>query len=255
MLKVDLNSDLGESFGNYTLGLDGEVLEYVSSANIACGWHAGDPLVMDKTIALAKEHGVAIGAHTGFPDLLGFGRRNMAITPYEAYTYTKYQLGAFYGFAKAHGMSIQHIKPHGAFYNMCAVDIALSREVCRAVHEFDPQIILLGLAGSQMIQAAQEAGMRAASEFFADRAYMDDGTLAPRRMEGSVIHDQSVALARIVKMIKTGMVTTITGKDIPLKCQSICVHGDNKNAVAFVNLIRQKLTEEGIAVAPLEEIV
>ena len=121
MLKVDLNSDLGESFGNYTLGLDGEVLEYVSSANIACGWHAGDPLVMDKTIALAKEHGVAIGAHTGFPDLLGFGRRNMAITPYEAYTYTKYQLGAFYGFAKAHGMSIQHIKPHGAFYNMCAL--------------------------------------------------------------------------------------------------------------------------------------
>ncbi|MBQ9942098.1 MAG: LamB/YcsF family protein [Christensenellaceae bacterium] len=255
MLKVDLNSDLGESFGNYKLGLDEEVLAHVTSANIACGWHAGDPLVLDKTIAMAKEHGVAIGAHTGFPDLLGFGRRNMAITPYEAYTYTKYQLGAFYAFAQAHDVPIQHVKPHGAFYNMCAVDKKLSAEVCRAIKEFDKDIIVMALAGSKLVEAAEEAGLRAASEFFADRAYMDDGTLAPRSMEGSVIHDKEVALARIIKMIKTGTVTTVNGNDIALKCQSICVHGDNKSAVDFVSMIRTKLAEEGIEAAPLRQIV
>lgn len=255
MLKVDLNSDLGESFGNYKLGLDEEVLEYVTSANIACGWHAGDPLVMDKTVAMAAGKNVAIGAHTGFPDLLGFGRRNMKISPYEAYAYTKYQLGAFYGFAKAHGAAIQHVKPHGAFYNMCAVDLDLSAEVCRAVYEFDKDIILMALAGSKLVQAAKETGLRAASEFFADRAYMDDGTLAPRTMEGSVIHDRDVALSRIIKMLRTGTVTSVSGKEIALSCQSICVHGDNKNAVEFVAMIRAKLAEEGIAAAPLAEIV
>lgn len=255
MLKVDLNSDLGESFGNYKLGLDEKVLAFVSSANIACGWHAGDPLVMDKTIRLAKESGVQIGAHTGFPDLLGFGRRNIAISPYEAYAYTKYQLGAFYAFAQAHGLRIQHVKPHGAFYNMCAVDLRLAQEVCRAIQEFDDQIILLGLAGSKLIDAARQIGLRAASEFFADRAYTDEGTLAPRALEGSVIHDEDVAISRTIKMLKDGTVTSIGGREIELKCESICVHGDNQNAVDFVALIRSRLQSEGIEIAPLCEIV
>lgn len=255
MLKIDLNSDLGESFGSYKLGLDEEVLKYVTSANVACGWHAGDPLVMDKTIALAKKTNTAVGAHTGFPDLMGFGRRNMDISPLEAYAYTMYQLGALSGFTKAHGVKIQHVKPHGAFYNMCAVSEPLSKEVCRAIADFDDSIIVMALAGSRLLEAAKAAGLRAAGEFFADRAYNADGTLASRRLEGSVITDEAEAIARTVRMIKEGVVTTIDGSDVPISCQSICVHGDNVKAVDFVDRIKTRLTDEGIAVRPLAEIV
>ena len=175
MFYVDLNSDLGESFGNYTIGMDEEILQYVSSANVACGWHAGDPMVMDKTIALAKKYGTAVGAHPGFPDLMGFGRRNMVVTPEEAKAYLKYQLGALSAFTKSQGVKIQHVKPHGAFYNMAAVDEKLARAMCEAVYEVDKDIIFMGLAGSKMIKAAEEVGLQAASEVFADRAYNDDG--------------------------------------------------------------------------------
>ena len=170
MYFVDLNSDLGESFGNYTLGMDEEILKYVSSANVACGWHAGDPVVMEKTICLAKEFGTAVGAHPGFPDLMGFGRRNMAISQEEAKAYVKYQLGALMAFTKSKGMEIQHVKPHGAIYTMAAVDETLARDMCEAVYEVDPDIIFMGLAGSKMISAAEAVGIRAASEVFADRA-------------------------------------------------------------------------------------
>ena len=254
MYKVDLNSDLGESFGAYTIGLDEQVIAHISSANIACGYHAGDPLVMDKTVAAAKAAGIAIGAHPGYPDLIGFGRRNMTCSPAEVKAYVKYQLGALMAFAAAHGMKMQHCKPHGALYNMAGKDAALARAIAEAIAEVDSSIILLALAGSQMIKAGEEAGLRVASEVFADRAYQADGSLVPRKQPGAVIHDTDEAIARTIRMVKEGKVTAITGEDVPLKADSICVHGDNPSAVEFVRNIRARLEAEGVTIAPLSEI-
>ena len=251
MYFVDLNSDLGESFGNYTIGMDEEILKFVSSANVACGWHAGDPMVMEKTVALAKEFGTAVGAHPGFPDLMGFGRRNMAVTPEEAKAYVKYQLGALQAFAKAHGVKIQHVKPHGALYNMAAVDEKLAKAMCEAVYEVDKDIIFMGLAGSKMITAAEETGLKAASELFADRAYNDDGTLVSRKLPGAVIKDKDLAIQRVVRMVKEGKVESINGKDIDIKADSICVHGDNPKALEFVKNIRETLEKEGVTISSL----
>lgn len=251
MCQVDLNSDLGEGFGNYTLGMDEEILKYVSSANVACGWHAGDPMVMEKTVALAKRFGTAIGAHPGFPDREGFGRRNMAVSPEEAKAYMKYQLGALLAFAQSQGMRIQHVKPHGALYNMAAVDEKLAAALCEAVYDVDPNIIFMGLAGSKMISAAEKTGLRAASEVFADRAYQDDGTLVSRRLPGSVIQDQELAIRRTVRMVKEGRVTSLQGKDIPIRADSICVHGDNPKALEFVKAIREALMAEGVEIQSL----
>ena len=255
MYKVDLNSDLGESFGAYTIGLDEQVIAHISSANIACGYHAGDPLVMDKTVAAAKAAGIAFGAHPGYPDLIGFGRRNMTCSPAEVKAYVKYQLGALMAFAAAHGMKMQHCKPHGALYNMAGKDAALARAIAEAIAEVDSSIILLALAGSQMIKAGEEAGLRVASEVFADRAYQADGSLVPRKQPGAVIHDTDEAIARTIRMVKEGKVTAITGEDVPLKADSICVHGDNPSAVEFVRNIRARLEAEGVTIAPLSEIV
>ena len=252
MFFVDLNSDLGESFGAYRIGLDEEVVPHVTSVNIACGWHAGDPLVMEKTVALAKEFGTAVGAHPGFPDLMGFGRRNMAVTPEEAKAYVKYQLGALSAFTKSHGMTIQHVKPHGAIYNMAAVDEKLARAMCEAVYEVDPDIIFMGLAGSKMISAAEAVGLRAASEVFADRAYNDDGTLVSRKLPGAMIKDEELAIKRVVRMVKEGKVTSINGNDIAIKADSICVHGDNPKALAFVKNIRETLISEGVEIKSLK---
>ena len=251
MYFVDLNSDLGESFGNYTIGMDEEILKFVSSANVACGWHAGDPMVMEKTVALAKEFGTAVGAHPGFPDLMGFGRRNMAVTPEEAKAYVKYQLGALQAFAKAHGVKIQHVKPHGALYNMAAVDEKLAKAMCEAVYEVDKDIIFMGLAGSKMITAAEETGLKAASEVFADRAYNDDGTLVSRKLPCAVIKDKDLAIQRVVRMVKEGKVESINGKDIDIKADSICVHGDNPKALEFVKNIRETLEKEGVTISSL----
>ncbi len=253
MYRVDLNSDLGESFGNYTLGMDEEILQYVSSANVACGWHAGDPLVMEKTVALAKRCGTAVGAHPGFPDLMGFGRRNMVITPDEAKAYVRYQLGALYAFAESQGVSIQHVKPHGALYNMAAVDEKLARAMCEAVYEFDPEIIFMGLAGSKMIEMAEAVGLRAASEVFADRAYNDDGTLVSRKLPGAVIKDKDLAIRRVVRMVKEGKVESVNGTDIAIRADSICVHGDNPKALEFVKNIRETLIAEGVEIKNLSE--
>ena len=255
MYKVDLNSDLGESFGAYTIGLDEQVIAHISSANIACGYHTGDPLVMDKTVAAAKAAGIAIGAHPGYPDPIGFGRRNMTCSPAEVKAYVKYQLGALMAFAAAHGMKMQHCKPHGALYNMAGKDVALARAIAEAIAEVDSSIILLALAGSQMIKAGEEAGLRVASEVFADRAYQADGSLVPRKQPGAVIHDTDEAIARTIRMVKEGKVTAITGEDVPLKADSICVHGDNPSAVEFVRNIRARLEAEGVTIAPLSEIV
>lgn len=251
MYRVDLNSDLGESFGNYTIGMDEEILKYVSSANVACGWHAGDPVVMEKTVALAKEFGTAVGAHPGFPDLMGFGRRNMVITPDEARAYIKYQLGALMAFTAACGVKIQHVKPHGAIYNMAAVDYKLAKAMAEAVYQVDPGIIFMGLAGSEMIRAAEDVGLRAASEVFADRAYNDDGTLVSRKLPGAVIKDKDLAISRVVRMVKEGKVESINGKDIDIKADSICVHGDNPKALEFVQNIRETLIHEGVEIKNL----
>jgi len=249
MYRVDLNSDLGESFGNYTIGMDEEILKYVSSANVACGWHAGDAMVMEKTVAAAKAAGVAVGAHPGFPDLMGFGRRNMVVSPKEVKAYVKYQLGALMAFAAAEGIRLQHCKPHGALYNMAGKDMDL------AIAEVDKNIILLGLANSKMIDAGKQLGLRVANEVFADRAYQADGSLVPRKLPGAVIHDKDEAIARTVRMVTEGKVMAITGEEVEIAAHSICVHGDNPSAVEFVKNIRTQLTARGVEIAPIREIV
>ena len=254
MCKVDLNSDLGESFGAYIIGNDEKILEYVSSVNIACGWHAGDPLVMEKTVSMAQTNNVSIGAHPGFLDLLGFGRRNMDISPMELKAYIKYQLGALMAFTTSKNTKIQHVKPHGAMYNMCAKNYALSKAVCEAIYEVDKNIILLGLCNSEMIKAGRDIGLRVANEVFADRAYEDDGTLVPRSKEGSVIHDEVLAINRTIRIIKEGKVASINGNDIPIKAHSICVHGDNPKAIEFVKNIREALLNENIEICSLNNL-
>ncbi len=254
-VKVDLNCDLGESFGAYKIGMDDEVIKLVSSANIACGFHASDPVVMQKTVKMAKDSGIGIGAHPGFYDLMGFGRRNMVISPKEAYAYVTYQLGALYAFCSQAGVKIQHVKPHGALYNMAGKDYELAKGICQAIYDFDPEIILLGLSGSQMINAGKDIGLKCANEFFADRAYEDDGSLRARTKEGSMITDENEAIERVVKVLKTGKVTTYSGNEIELKIDSICVHGDNEHALEFVKIIRERLTKEGIEIASLGSIL
>ena len=255
MYKVDLNSDLGESFGRYTLGMDADILQLVSSANVACGYHASDPLVMNKTIAMAKEAGVRVGAHPGFPDLMGFGRRNMDVSPAEAKAYTLYQLGALDAFCKAHGVKMQHVKPHGAMYNMAGKDYALSKAICEAIYEYDKDLIVMALSGGELVHAAEDMGLKVAREVFADRAYEEDGSLVNRRKEGAMITDENEAISRVVRMIKEQKVTAITGKDIPIKADSVCVHGDGVKALAFVKKIRETLTAEGVEIVPLVDIV
>ena len=255
MYKVDLNSDLGESFGAYTIGLDSQVIPYVSSANVACGYHAGDPLVMDQTVAAAKAAGVAVGAHPGYPDLMGFGRRNLACSPKEVKAYVQYQLGALMAFAKAQGVKLQHCKPHGALYNMAAKDMELSLAIAEGIAEVDKDIILMGLAGSKLLEAGRKAGLRVASEVFADRAYQADGSLVPRKQPGAVIHDKDQAIARTVRMVTQGKVTAVTGEEVSIQAHSICVHGDNPSAVEFVKNIRAALTAQGVEIVLLAQIV
>ncbi len=255
LYQIDLNCDLGESFGNYKIGMDEEVIPLISSANVACGYHASDPIVMQKTIAMTKKFGTAVGAHPGFPDLMGFGRRNLSVSPAEAKAYTLYQLGALDAFCRTQGVKLQHVKPHGALYNMAAKDYELARGICEAIYEFDKDLIVLALSGGQLVRAGQDIGLRTALEFFSDRAYEEDGTLVNRRKEGAVITDENEALARVVRMIKENKLTAITGKDISIKADSVCVHGDGVKALEFVKKIREKLTDEQIAIKPLAEIV
>lgn len=251
MEYVDLNCDLGESFGNYTLGMDEAVLPHISSANVACGFHAADPLVMEATVALAKAAGVAVGAHPGYPDLVGFGRRNLSVSPRELKAMVQYQIGALSAFCKAQGMQLQHVKPHGAMYNMAAKDEKLALAICEAMAEVDDRLILLGLSGSRMLEAAQKVGLPWASEVFADRAYEEDGSLTPRSLPGAVITDEDQAVSRVLQMVTQGTVAARTGKTIPIQAHSICLHGDGAKAVAFARTIRQALTQAGVAIRPL----
>jgi len=253
LARVDLNSDLGESFGIYKIGNDEAVISYVTSVNIACGFHAGDPLVMEDTVKKALENNVAVGAHPGFPDLLGFGRRNMVISPREAKAYIIYQVSALNGFVKALGGEMQHVKPHGALYNMAAKDYKLARAIAEGVFAVDREIILMGLAGSQLIKAGKEIGLRTASEVFADRHYTSEGVLVSREIAGSVIHDKEEAAERVLEMVLQGQVSALDGGKINLQADSICVHGDNQEAKELVEHIRKVLNDAGIKVMALKQ--
>lgn len=255
MFRVDLNSDLGESFGRYTIGNDDKIIPLITSANVACGYHASDPVVMNKTIAMAKEAGIRVGAHPGFPDLMGFGRRNMNVSKEEAKAYTLYQLGALDAFCRAQGVKMQHVKPHGALYNMAAKDYDFSVAICEAIKEFDDSLIVMALSGGELVHAAKDMGLRVALEVFADRAYEEDGSLVARTKEGAMITDEEEAIRRVIRMVKEKKVTAITGKDIDIKADSICVHGDGAKALAFVERIREAMQAEGIEICSLEELV
>jgi UPF0271 protein len=255
MAKIDLNCDLWESFGAWTLGHDDKIIPLISSANIACGFHAGDPLVMHNTVALVKKYGAAAGAHPGFPDIAGFGRRNMNLSPDEAKTCVQYQIGALDAFCRAAGISLAHVKPHGALYNIAAKDMTLSRAIVDGIKEINPRLILLALAGSSLVSAAREAGIPVAQEVFADRAYEEDGSLVARTKPGAMITDEDEAITRVIGMVKTGKVRAITGKDITVTADSVCVHGDGEKALLFVEKLNTAFKAEGIEIAPLARII
>lgn len=251
MYKIDLNCDLGESYGTYRLGMDGQIIPLISSANVACGFHAGDFNTMAKTVGLCKESGVSIGAHPGFPDLQGFGRRNMSLSPAEVQNLITYQIGALAAFCRSAGVRLRHVKPHGALYNMAAKDSALARAICQGVYDFDSSLILLGLSGSEMLRQAREIGLPCAAEVFADRAYEEDGTLVPRGKPGAMITDEEEAVRRVIGMILNHRVQAITGKEIEICPDSVCVHGDSEKALLFVKKIRSALESTGITIQPL----
>ncbi|MFP7492906.1 5-oxoprolinase subunit PxpA [Terribacillus saccharophilus] len=246
MKTIDLNSDLGESFGAYTIGNDKEVLQYISSANIACGFHAGDHNVMMDTVRTATSLDVGIGAHPGFPDLAGFGRREMKLSPSEIYNLVVYQLGAIQAAAKACGTSVQHVKPHGALYNMASKDAVMAESIAAAVKAVDPKLVLFGLAGSELVRAGEKAGLRVAQEVFADRTYQPDGTLTPRSQANAMVHDVNEAVDRVITMIQEGKVTAVDGTDIAIQADTICVHGDEPEALRFVQELRKRLETEQI---------
>jgi len=246
---IDINCDLGESFGAWRMGDDAALLAVVSSANIACGFHAGDPDIMRRTVASAVEHNVAIGAHVSLPDLQGFGRREMAVTPNEAYAMTLYQIGALHGFAQVAGARLRHVKPHGALYNMAARDMKLADAIANAVRDFDPTLWLFGLAGSALIDAGRAAGLPVAAEAFADRGYRDDGSLQPRSQPGALITESDQAIAQAMAIAREGRVRAVDGSIIELEADTLCVHGDGAHAVLFAHNLRAALEAADITVA------
>ena len=251
--KIDFNCDMGESFGMYKMGLDEEVIKHITSANIACGFHAGDPNWMRTTVKLAEEHGVAIGAHPSFPDLSGFGRRAMNASALEVKNDVIYQMGALQAFTGA--KRLQHVKPHGAMYNMAVDDQDLATAICEAVLEVDSDIVLLALAGSQWISVAEDLGLRVGREIFADRALNTDGTLVSRSKEGSVIHDIQEVVDRSLRMVTEGKAGAISGEVIEVEADSLCLHGDTPGAVDMAQALKQALLAEDVEVTPLGELV
>jgi len=247
-MRIDINSDTGESFGAYSIGHDAGLFTSITSANVAAGFHAGDPSVLRDTIRLAKRHSVAVGAHPGFPDLVGFGRRELNVTPREAEDMVLYQVAAVAGVAAAEGVKLQHVKPHGALFNMAVRNRELSDAIARAVAAFDKGLILFGLPGSEILNAGLAAGLRVAAEVFADRAYEPDGSLASRRKPGSVIHDPAAVVVRAVRMVKERNVVAIDGSLVPLAADTICVHGDTPGSDDLAAQIRAGLEAAGITV-------
>jgi len=239
---------MGESFGAYSIGHDAGLMQSITSANVAAGFHAGDPSVLRETIRSAKAHGVAVGAHPGFPDLVGFGRRELNVTPREAEDFVLYQVAAVAGVAAAEGVRVQHVKPHGALFNMAVRNKELAAAIARAVASFDRSLILFGLPGSEILNAGREAGLRVAAEVFADRAYEPDGSLASRRKPGSVIHDAAAVVARAVRMVKERTVVAVDGSVVSLEADTICVHGDTPGSDALAAQIRKGFETAGVSV-------
>lgn len=250
MYKVDLNSDLGEG-----AAFDADIIPLITSANVACGFHAGDSDIMAATIRLCKDNNVAFGAHPGYPDKENFGRTNMDVTPEQVYNMTLCQLGSLAAMAKVQGTKLQHVKPHGAMYNMAAKNPELSMAIANAVKDFDDSIILLALSGSEMITAAKKVGIKYASEVFADRAYEADGTLRARKLEGAMITDENEAISRVIRMVKEGKVTAYTGEDVSLEAHSVCVHGDGPKALEFVKALNEAFEKNDIETACIAEVI
>lgn len=246
MKYVDINCDMGESFGAYAMGNDRDILNYISSANIACGFHAGDPATMRKTVRMALEKGVAIGAHPGLPDLVGFGRRNMDISPQEAYDMVAYQIGALQAFVQAEGGTMQHVKPHGALYNMAATRAPLAEAIAEAIYRVNPGLVLFGLSGSELVSAGERIGLKTAHEVFADRTYQQDGTLTPRTQPDAMITDTDQSLQQVVRMVKDGKVQSRQGVDVSIKADTICIHGDGAHALEFARSIHEAFANAGI---------
>jgi UPF0271 protein len=255
MAKLDINCDMGESFGVWKLGADDEIIKYITSANIACGLHGGDPTVMRKTVKLAMDHNVNVGVHPGYPDLQGFGRRFMNLSYDEMRDYMIYQIGALMGFAQALGTKVKHFKTHGVISNVAARDPKLSRVLAEAMAEVDKDMIYIGLAGTPLVTEAEALGLRVAHEAYADRAYLADGNLVPRGTPGAVIHDEKVVAQRVLRMVTEGKVAAIDGTVIPVKAHTICVHGDTPGAADFARTIRTSLEALGIEIVPLDKIV
>lgn len=255
MNKIDLNSDMGESFGKYKLGNDEEIMKNVSSANIACGFHAGDPHVLKYTIKLAKETGTAVGAHPGLPDLIGFGRRSMDVSPDELYDYCVYQIGAVQAFCKSVGVDMQHVKCHGILEMMTTQRPELAEAIAAAIKDIDPNLLYMTIAGTRLYQTCKAAGLRVAGEAYGDRAYNEDGTLVSRKLPNSVLTDPDTVVKRITQFIETGTMPTYEGGAVKIDAQSICMHGDTPGAAELVKALREKLDNQGIAVVPVGELV
>ncbi|RYG73040.1 LamB/YcsF family protein [Lentibacillus lipolyticus] len=251
--QIDLNSDIGESFGPYTIGLDEEVLKVITSANIACGYHAGDHNTMYNTVRTAKANGVGIGAHPGLPDLQGFGRRHMRVDPEDVHHLVSYQIGALQAFCHVHDVEMNHVKAHGALYNMAATDAGIADAIARAVKDVDRRLILFGLSGSELTRAGKKHGLMTASEVFADRTYQLDGTLTPRSDEQAMINDPEQAVNQVLQMIFENHVTAVDGSTVAIEADTVCVHGDNPNALKFVEQLRGRLLEEGIDIRRVRE--
>lgn len=251
MKTIDLNCDMGESFGAWTMGRDAELMNYVSSINIACGFHAGDASVIRKTVETAIEKGVSIGAHPGFPDLQGFGRREMKLSSKEVFDIVLYQVAAVKGICEALGAKLHHVKPHGALYNQAAKDGNLAESIADALLKSDQNLIFYGLSGSFLISEAEKLGLKTASEVFADRTYMPDGTLTPRTQPNALIDDPLIAADQVLEMINEGTVTAIDGTKVPIKAETICIHGDGPHALEFARSINTRLKESGLNIARL----
>jgi 5-oxoprolinase (ATP-hydrolysing) subunit A len=251
MFTVDLNCDMGEDFGVYNIGADeSKLMDHITSANIACGFHAGDPDCIKKTVQLAIDKGISIGAHPGLPDLVGFGRRNMNITAQEAYNMVLYQIGALSAFVQAAGSKLNHVKPHGALYNMAAKDVTLARSIAQAVFDFDPTLILFGAFNSELIRAGEKINLKTVNEVFADRTYQADGSLTPRTQPNCFVTDEVLAFTQVLEMITSSRIKTTDGEYVAIEADTVCVHGDGPHALTFVKALRQKLTEHHIVIQP-----
>nr|WP_322792446.1 5-oxoprolinase subunit PxpA [Bellilinea sp.] len=251
MITIDLNCDMGESFGRYTLGSDEELMPYLSSINLACGFHAGDPMVIQQTVQTAVKYNLAVGAHPGYPDLQGFGRRKIEMSPEEVEAMVLYQIGALWGFLRSARIEMTHVKPHGALYNQAAQEVRLANAIARSVRRFSKELILVGLAGSALIEAGLECGLNVANEGFVERGYQADGRLVPRGMEGAVIHDLIIAARQAIQLAMDGITVHKGEMAMNVKIDTLCIHGDSPNALEIVRAVRSALEEAGYKIQRL----